>query len=139
MNPFRWILHVSFITMMLCLAPTRATAGEVSGISYDDPWRGITTYGNDVTFSKDNNVKHKTGYSLKIQNSDYADSQFRKTIPVEKNTDYKISAMARYSGYKRKPDDIGAGGANISVWGEWTLSELHTGAAWKKIELDFNS
>jgi len=115
------------------------SARDMSGFSYDQPWKGMVMYGKDVAFSRDDRVKFGKRHSLRIENSDYADSGFRKTVPVDQNTDYRVSAMARYSGYRRKPEDQGEGGANISIWGEWTVSERHTGTAWKRIELCFNS
>ena len=108
--------------------------------SNDNLWKGVTTYGRGTSFSRDNSIKSSGDYALRIQHSDYADSAFRKTIPVEKNTTYRVSAMARYEGYELSPDNAGGiGGANISIWGEWTLSERYTGSEWKRIVLEFNS
>ena len=113
-----------------------------TSIHNDNLWKGTTTWGNNrnVSFSKDTNTKFGGDYALKIQHSDYADSAFRKTIHVEKNTIYRVSAMVRYEGYELFPENAeGTGGANISIWGEWTLSERYTGNEWKRIELEFNS
>ena len=107
--------------------------------SNDNLWKGVATHGKGVLFSKDNDIKFSGDYALKIQHSDYADSAFRKTIPVEKNTVYKVSAMVRHEGYELSPTDKRTGGANLSIGGEWTHSELYAGSEWKRIELEFNS
>jgi len=122
-------------------APIHAFTAEADAIAVVSgaPWEEIATHGSGVVFSKDYGNKHSGKYSLKIENSEYADAHFRKTIPVEKNALYRVSAMARHRGYALNPEDTGVGGANISIWGEWTRSELHTENRWKRITLEFNS
>jgi len=106
-------------------------------------WVGETLWGTPASFEKDDSIKYGGDYSLRIQNTEYAHSHFKQTFKVKKNTTYRVSTMARYTGMELNPNDKGGNeGACISVAGtksESYKSESHKGSRWKKMEWEFYS
>ena len=133
------ILSVFLVAAMLTAIFATVTASAV----YADIWtpnqKSSDSKTKSAVFSKDSSIKYGGEYSLKIQNLDYNDTWYSKTIALEKDTMYKISAMVKYEGYELQPDGDEPGGANVSLEGEWRVSEIYNKGEWKKIELEFNS
>lgn len=90
-------------------------------------------------FSRDNGVKYSKMDSYKIENTDFNDAMFFKTIPVVPNTSYKVSCMVKTDNVINENDNTDAG-AHICINETVEKSDNVTGTSdWTKIEFIFNS
>jgi hypothetical protein len=94
---------------------------------------GISTFGRDA------DVKYSKMNSYKIENTDYNDAMFYKTITVVPNTSYRVTCMIKTQNVENKNEDTDAG-AHICINGTEEKSDNLTGTSdWTKIEFVFNS
>lgn len=90
-------------------------------------------------FERDTEVKYDKTNSYKIENTDFNDAMFFKTISVNPNTSYRVSCMVKTENVVNENGDTDAG-AHISISGSTEKSDDVVGTSdWKKIELIFNS
>lgn len=90
-------------------------------------------------FVRDNKVKYSDVNSYKIENTDYNDATFYKTIKVTPNTPYKVTCMIKTENVKAKKEYADTG-ANISIEGTTEKSDNVTGTSdWTKVEFLFNA
>lgn len=90
-------------------------------------------------FSRDSRIKYSKTDSYKIENTDYNDAMFFKTIPVVPNTSYKVSCMVKTQEVINKEENKDAG-AHICINETAQKSDNVTGTSdWTKIEFIFNS
>lgn len=90
-------------------------------------------------FSRDTQNKYSKKDSYKIENTDYNDAMFFKTIPVTPNTSYKVSCMIKTEKVVNKEENTDAG-AHICINETTEKSDNVVGTTnWKKIEFVFNS
>lgn len=92
-----------------------------------------------TTFTRDSNVKYTDLKSYKIENKDFNDAMFFKTIEVTPNKAYKVTCMV-----KTETVEIGeykySAGASIGIVGSVEISEvIHGTNDWTEITLMFNS
>jgi len=92
------------------------------------------------TFIRDENVKYSEDmYSYKIENTDYNDAMFYKTIKVTPNTPYKVTCMIKTEAVQTKNEKTDAG-AHISIADTVEKSINVSGTTdWTKVEFLFNS
>jgi len=90
-------------------------------------------------FSRDNEVKYSKMDSYKIENTDYNDAMFFKTITVVPNTSYRVSCMVKTENVVNKEENTDAG-AHICINETVEKSDNVIGTSdWTKIEFIFNS
>lgn len=90
-------------------------------------------------FSRDSGEKYSKMDSYKIENTDFNDAMFFKTIPVIPNTSYKVSCMVKTKDVINKNENTDAG-AHICINETVEKSDNVTGTSdWTKIEFIFNS
>lgn len=90
-------------------------------------------------FSRDSKVKYLKNDSYKIENTDFNDAMFFKTINVVPNTSYKVSCMIKTKEVINKEENKDAG-AHICINETVEKSDNVTGTTdWTKIEFVFNS
>lgn len=90
-------------------------------------------------FSRDSGEKYSKMDSYKIENTDFNDAMFFKTIPVIPNTSYKVSCMVKTKDVINKNENTDAG-AHICINETVEKSDNITGTSdWTKIEFIFNS
>lgn len=90
-------------------------------------------------FSRDSEVKYLKNDSYKIENTDFNDAMFFKTINVVPNTSYKVSCMIKTKDVINKEENKDAG-AHICINETVEKSDNVTGTTdWTKIEFVFNS
>lgn len=90
-------------------------------------------------FSRDSEVKYLKNDSYKIENTDFNDAMFFKTINVVPNTSYKVSCMIKTKDVINKEENKDAG-AHICINETVEKSDNVTGTIdWTKIEFVFNS
>ena len=90
-------------------------------------------------FSRDSEVKYSKMDSYKIENTDYNDAMFFKTITVVPNTSYKVSCMVKTENVVNKTLKSDAG-AHICINETVEKSDNVVGTSdWTKIEFIFNS
>ena len=88
---------------------------SVSAAPSENGWQFISAYGSSVG-TMDYTVTYGGDYSLRIDNLDIADGFFLKTFAMDYNTDYRVSAMAKFeSGGTFENAGAIPTGANISV------------------------
>ncbi len=93
-----------------------------------------------VAFSRDSNVKYSDINSYKIENKDYNNSIFYKTINVKKNTPYKITCMIKTENVRVLDESVNDSGAQISILNLSEQSRCIRGTEdWKEVSLIFNS
>lgn len=90
-------------------------------------------------FSRDEKNKYSKMNSYKIENTDYNDAMFFKTIKVTPNTSYKVSCMVKTENVENKNENTDAG-AHICINETTEKSNNVIGSTnWEKIEFIFNS
>lgn len=90
-------------------------------------------------FSRDSEVKYSKMDSYKIENTDFNDAMFFKTINVVPNTSYKVSCMVKTKEVINKEENKDAG-AHICINETVEKSDNIIGTTdWTKIEFIFNS
>ena len=65
-------------------------------------------------FSRDENVKYSNMNSYKIENTDYNDAMFFKSVTVVPNTSYRVSCMVKTKDIINKNENTDAG-AHICI------------------------
>lgn len=90
-------------------------------------------------FVRDEKVKYSKTNSYKIENTDYNDAMFFKTISVVPNTSYRVSCMIKTENVVNKNENTDAG-AHICINETTEKSDNVVGTTeWTKIEFIFNS
>ncbi len=106
--------------------------------NYNEYIRAEYNSGNS-NFERDERVKYSKMNSYKIENTDYNDAMFFKTISVIPNTSYKVSCMVKTQNVINKNENTDAG-AHICINETTEKSTNVTGNTdWTKIEFIFNS
>ena len=96
--------------------------------------RGLSNFTRDAEVTYANNVR-----SYKIENTDYNNAVFYKTIQVEPNTPYKVACMIKTQNVETKNAYTDAG-AHIGILGTTEKSDNVIGTSdWTKVEFLFNS
>ena len=109
-----------------------------SKYNFYDYVKGIREEGKTY-FSRDSEVKFSKMNSYKIENIDYNDAMFYKTINVEPNRAYKVTCMVKTENVETEEGKI-IGGAQIAINNTTECSEAITGTNdWTEITFMFNS
>lgn len=91
-------------------------------------------------FTRDNTIKYSDMNSYKIENKDYNNASFYKTIKLNKNTPYRISCMIKTENVEILNKRYENSGAKIRIMGSDEQSYAVTGSTdWTKVTLMFNS
>ncbi|MBR3133157.1 MAG: hypothetical protein IKG42_03690 [Clostridia bacterium] len=91
-----------------------------------------------TSFYRDNKVKATRERSYCIENSDYNDAIFYKTVNVEPNTLYKVTCLVKTENVSGKDNDNS--GACINIIGTGEQSRVINGSTdWQEISLKFDS
>lgn len=119
---------------------------QVSGLfvinSYaaDSKWDSSWSSAGTAKFAVDKSTYYgSSGYSIKIQNKDFDCSCVRRKFKLKKNTDYRVSVMAKYSGCSIASDAQMASGAYIGQAWSYNISDNQTGSEWKELTYEFNT
>lgn len=96
---------------------------------------------NDITsFSRDSKIKYSDINSYKIENKEYNNATFYKTIKVDKNTPYKITCMVKTENVDILDTSYSNSGAKITILNSTEQTQSITGTSdWQKLTLMFNS
>lgn len=97
--------------------------------------------GKDVKFSVDPSIHTDSSpYSIKIENTDYCVSYVERTYNVEPSTNYKFSAMVKYSGYQLASNaaEKESGGCVGEAF-SWSNSGYTNSSDWKLMEYKFKT
>ncbi len=90
-------------------------------------------------FERDNEVKYGNINSYKIENTNYNDAMFYKTINVTPNTPYKVTCKIKTQDVKTSKENTDAG-AHICIKDGLIKSDNVTGTTdWTEVTLYFNS
>lgn len=90
-------------------------------------------------FERDGTQKVGKSNSYKIENTDYNDAMFFKTIDVTPNTPYKVTCKIKTEGVKTSKENTDAG-AHISLKDELDKSDNVVGTTdWTEVTFYFNS
>lgn len=149
-------LAVAAVTALSVCASASATAinykwsKDVSAKNLSDRL-GCDFYGK-TNFSVDTNVHTADSwYSIKLENTDYNLSYVERTYNVEPHTEYKFTAMVKYSGYQLNPTaKLNASGACIGeashyndsgsiVFSYDNYSDFTTSNEWALVEYKFTT
>lgn len=90
-------------------------------------------------FERDSSVKCSNIDSYKIENTDYNDAMFYKTVKVTPNTPYKVTCKIKTQNVKSKEKNSDSG-AHICIADTVEKSDNITGTTdWTQVEFYFNS
>ena len=98
-----------------------------SKYNFNDFTKSVREKGK-TSFSRDNKEKYSKVSSYKIENKEYNDSMFYKTINVQPNKPYKVTCMVKTQNVKNK-DDQYYGGAQIAIKDTLECSKSVTGTS----------
>lgn len=106
--------------------------------NFYDYTKGVREDGK-TSFMRDSEVTYSDMDSYKIENADYNDAMFYKTINVEPNTPYRVTCMVKTENVETLEGKY-TGGAQIAINGTTECSEALIGSNdWSKITFMFNS
>ena len=109
-----------------------------SEYNFYDYVKGVREEGRSL-FTRDSEVKYSDEDSYKIENVDYNDAMFYKTIAVEPNTAYKVTCMVKTENVENEEGKI-IGGAQIAINNTTECSGAVTGTTdWTELTFMFNS
>lgn len=109
-----------------------------SKYSYNDFTKSVREKGK-TSFSRDNNIKYSNSKSYKVENKEYNDAMFYKTIHVKPNTPYRVTCMVKTEDIKNEQQKY-YGGAQIAIKDTTECSESITGTTdWTTLTFMFNS
>jgi len=92
-----------------------------------------------TNFTRDNTVRYTKEDSYKIENMDYTDALFFKTIEVTPNTPYRVTCKVKTNQVESINGKI-SGGAHIAISGTLERSQSITGTQdWTELTFLFNS
>ncbi|MCR5323447.1 MAG: hypothetical protein K6E85_09280 [Lachnospiraceae bacterium] len=135
------LLLACFIIMMIF--PTHVSAhADTSGVDTSSPWYAHEKYNNTATYSIDTNVKYgNSAFSIVIRNIGYDYATVRKDVTLKPNTQYRFSAMVRYSGYELEPGAGWDSGASLGVLvgDSWRVTGYNNTGDWVRISYNFTT
>ncbi len=107
-----------------------------SKYNYNDYVKGVSEK-SKTNFTRDSNVKYSEMDSYKIENTDYNDAMFSKTISVIPNTPYKVTCRVKVENVE---SDKPTGGAQICI-GDTTERSIRISGTqeWQELTFMFNS
>lgn len=106
--------------------------------NFNEYIRAEYTSGN-TKFSRDSSTKYSKTDSYKVENVDYNDAMFFKTITVVPNTSYRVTCMVKTQDVVNENENTDAG-AHICLNGTSEKSINVTGTSdWTKVEFVFSS
>lgn len=109
-----------------------------SKYNFYDYVKGVRETGK-TSFTRDSNIVYSDMDSYKIENKDYNDAMFYKTITVEPNTAYRVTCMVKTENVVNQEEKY-TGGAQISINDTTECSEAVTGTTdWTELSFMFNS
>lgn len=95
--------------------------------------------GGKTSFSRDSDIVYSDMYSYKIDNKEYNDAMFYKSIDVKPNTAYKVSCMVKTDNVTNMENKY-TGGAQISINNTTECSKAIIGTNdWTELTFMFNS
>ena len=108
--------------------------------NFYDYSKGIREGGNKTSFTRDSDIRYsKDMYSYKIENKEFNDAMFYKSIEVEPNTAYKVTCMVKTENVVNQEGKY-TGGAQISINNTLESSRPITGTTdWTELTFMFNS
>jgi len=113
-------------------------ASVYSKYNYNDYTKSVTELKKSV-FTRDSNEKYSKMKSYKIENKEFNDAIFYKTIEVEPNTPYKVTCMVKTENVENMEDKY-IGGAQIAIVDTTECSRSITGTSdWTELTFMFNS
>lgn len=126
---------INFITLIIVVS---IGLFVYSKYNYNDFVKSIREKGN-TSFSRDSDVKYSEMKSYKVENKDYNDAMFYKTIQVEPNTPYRVTCKVKTENVENEEQKY-IGGAQIAIRGSTECSESVIGSTdWTTLTLMFNS
>lgn len=126
---------ISLITLIIVISVGLFIYSEYN---YNDFVKSIREKGK-TSFSRDNSVKCSEMKSYKLENKDYNDAMFYKTIEVEPNTPYKVTCKVKTENVENEKQKY-TGGAQIAIRDSVECSESVTGTNdWTELTFMFNS
>lgn len=90
-------------------------------------------------FTRDDTIKYSNNYSYKIQSQEFNDALIYRTIKVEPNTVYKVTAKVKFENVENEKSES-EGGVNIGVMDTTEKSDSLLGnGEWQELSFKFNS
>ncbi len=91
------------------------------------------------SFTRDDNVKYSNQYSYKIVSDEFNDALIYKSIEVEENTVYRVTAMVKFENVENEKSES-EGGVNIGIVDTIEKSDSLTGTGdWQLLTFEFDS
>ena len=149
---------MTLVTMMMFIFTTMLATGTTAfAEDYEDVWyvgkpdgiNNVGWHGSGGKFSVDTKNYYKDSrYSIKLDNgNEYRHTRVQRTIDLEPNTTYKLSAMVKCSGFEISPDAKNKEtGVFLSVFRMYdghyypkNASKKITKGGWTKLECTFTT
>jgi len=113
-------------------------AGVYPKYNFNEFEKSVSEQGK-TNFTRDKEERYIEDRSYKIENSDYTDSLFFKTVEVTPNTPYKVTCKIKTRNVENEGDKL-SGGAHISISGTLERSKsLYGTQDWTEVSFLFNS
>lgn len=127
------IVYIIFITIIISIG-----ISTILKYNYNDFNKSVRER-ERTSFSRDADVKYTDARSYKVENKEYNDAMFFKTIETKPNTAYKVSCMVKTENVKNQ-NNIYTGGAQIGIRDTTECSKSVVGTNdWTQLTFLFNS
>ena len=126
---------IYFIVLIILILVIRYIYCKYNFYDYE---KGVRE-GGKTSFSRDSDIVYSDMYSYKIDNKEYNDAMFYKSIDVKPNTAYKVSCMVKTDNVTNMENKY-TGGAQISINNTTECSKAIIGTNdWTELTFMFNS
>lgn len=133
--------HIStknVIAIIILIIAIIAGGAFYSKYNYHDYIKSVREKGK-TSFSRDGDIKYSNTKSYKIENREYNDAMFYKTIQVKQNTPYRITCKVKTENVSSETGKY-YGGAQIAIKDTTECSKSVTGTSdWTELTFMFNS
>lgn len=114
----------TIIFIIIIVAIISVGISVYSKYNFYDFIKGVREDGK-TTFTRDSEITYSDMKSYKIENTDYNDAMFYKSIDVEPNTPYRVTCMVKTENVETLEGKY-TGGAQIAINGTTECSEALT-------------
>ena len=139
---FTRIVAMFMVLALVLAAPQFTTPVSAKEVDVSDAWVAYESYKGCATYSVDKKQKYgNSAYSIKITNTGYNYATVKKEVSLKPNTQYRYSAMIKYTGYELEPGSTGDAGGSLGVLigTSWNVTEFNNKNKWVRISYNFTT
>ncbi len=139
---FKRIVAMFMVLALVLAVPQFMTPVSAREVDVSDAWVAYESYKGCATYSVDKKQKYgNSAYSIKITNTGYNYAAVKKEVTLKSNTQYRYSAMIKYTGYELEPGSTGDAGGSLGVLigTSWNVTGFNNKNKWVRLSYNFTT